>query len=187
MKTARHHGTILAAAAVVLLWTGAAQAQIPPVQWQIAAIGTTDVALEDVGGEIQVNLAIYGIGLALGLGGEALAVGDQWRGAGFLDIAIQLRPMMMAASFREPWRPVYHVFDPHFDIGGLLGGISDEEGAAFRGVFYFGLSFDFGIPVTWYRMQSQILLSLGYRFVPVQTQEAATHLIVAGIGYRSGF
>lgn len=164
-----------------------AEAQIPPVQWQLLVQGFTDVGAENPGGEVQVNIGIFGIGLALGLGGEALEWGDgSYEGGGFFDLALQFRPLMLAAAIREPYRPAYQIFDPHIDVGGLLGAISEPDGVAFRGVFFIGAMLDFGIPTRHFRLDSQLLISVGYRFAPVQSQAGPWHYIVVGLGFRGG-
>lgn len=169
------------------MYAARAEAQIPPLQWQMLVQGYTDVAGENPGGEIQVNLALSGVGIALGLGGEALAKsGGGYEGGGFFDLAIQFRPLMLAAALREPYRPAYHIFDPHLDVGGLIGAISDAEGVDFRGVFFVGATLDFGIPLRHFPLDSQVLLSIGYRFAPVQSQEGPWHYLLFGIGYRGG-
>lgn len=174
--------------ATLWLWSASAHAQIPPVQWQMIALGSVDVEAEDLGGEAQVNIGLYGIGLALGLGGEALARADSgWNGAGFVDLALQLRPMLLAASVREPHRPVYQIFDPHIDVGGLLGFALVDDEAIFRGQLYIGGALDFGIPTRYYWLEAQILISVGYRFVPVQGVASSVHYFTLGLGYRSGF
>lgn len=170
-----------------VLHAGRAEAQIPPIQWQLLVQGFTDVAAENPGGEVQVNIAVFGIGLALGLGGEALEWSDgSYEGGGFFDLALQFRPLMLAAAIREPYRPAYQIFDPHIDVGGLLGAISEPDGAAFRGVFFVGATLDFGIPTSHFWLDSQLLISVGYRLAPVQSQHGPWHYIVVGLGFRGG-
>jgi len=173
-------------AAAGMLWAGRAEAQIPPAQWQLIGLGFTDVAADAPGGEVQVNIGVAGIGLAIGLGGEALALEDRTEGGGFFDLAIQLRPLMFFAALREPYRPAYHIFDPHIDVGGLLGAISEQGDVAFRGVFFVGASLDFGIPTSHYWMDRQVLITLGYRLAPIQSQDGPWHYLIVGLGFRGG-
>ena len=178
----------LTIAGLLACWSLPAEAQIPPLQWQILALGAVDVEGETPQGELQVNLGYSGIGLALGIGGGGYLGDAGSGGGGFLDIALQLRPLMFFAALREPYRPAYHIFDPHIDVGGLLGGVEIDDVTSFLGVLYIGAALDFGIPTAHYWMQSQVLLTFGYRFVPIQTPlEGFAHLFVLGIGYRSGY
>lgn len=173
----------------MMLLGAPARAQIPPVQWQILGLATCDPFGENPGGQAQVNLAVAGIGLAIGLGGEALALEgtERFDGGGFADLAIQLRPMMLAAMVRETYHAAYNIFDPHLDLGGLLGAIAQGGHAAFRGVFYIGAALDFGIPTRHYWMDAQVLITIGYRYVLVQNlDEAPAHFLVLGVGYRAG-
>jgi hypothetical protein len=177
----------LIAAAVCLAWPGEAEAQIPPIQAQLLAVGTAHVLGEEFNIEAQANLAIYGVGLAVGLGGEGLRGDDgRFHGGGTFHLAIQFRPMMFIAINPDPPHPVYHVFDPHLDVGGLIGAISWENGAAFRGVFYVGGALDFAIPLRYYHMDSQVVFSLGYRWIPYQTPDGPEHQVLFGIGWRGG-
>lgn len=172
-----------------MVYCGRVEAQIPPVQWQLLTQGSVDSELENPRGEVAVNIGIYGIGIALGLGGGAsLREEGGARGwSAFADLAVQLRPLMLAASVVETHHPAYHIFDPHIDVGGLLG-VHDEDDPSFLGVLYVGGALDFGIPVTYYWMQSQILVSVGYRFVPVQRPlNGIEHHFVLGLGFRGGY
>lgn len=188
----RRHVPLFVSAIVAIaltIFATDAEAQIPPIQWQIIAQGSLDAELERPSGEAQVNLALYGIGLALGLGGGALlseeSDDDGWDI--FIDLALQFRPLMLAASVREPYHPAYHIFDPHIDIGGLLG-VAQQDETRFLGLLYVGGALDFGIPVTYYWMQSQIVISLGYRFVPLQRPLSGfEHHFVLGLGFRGGY
>lgn len=179
----------LAGAALAVALLGApAWAQIPPIQWQILGLASCDPFGENPSGEAQVNLAVYGVGLAIGLGGEALArAAGGFDGGGFADLALQLRPTMMAAAVRERYHATYNVFDPHLDVGGLLGAIAHDGAARFRGVFYVGASLDFGIPTRNYWLDAQVLLTVGYRYTILQDPDPApAHHILLGVGYRAG-
>jgi hypothetical protein len=178
----------LGAAIATILFGAPARAQIPPTQWQILGLATCDPFGENPSGEAQVNLAVYGVGLAIGLGGEALAREEGgFAGGGFADLALQFRPLMLAAAIRESYHATYNIFDPHVDLGGVLGGIEEAGHARFRGAFYVGASLDFAIPTTAYWMDSQVLITVGYRFAMVQSPDAAPeHHLLMGIGYRGG-
>ena len=172
---------------LVGVFGGEAEAQIPPFQVQLLGVGGSDISGLNPGGELQANASFKGIGLALGLGGEALADdGGDYGGAGYLHLAIQLRPLMFLAALRERHRPVFHIFDPHADVGGTFGGFGRSSEAMIRGVFYVGAALDFGIPTGQYWMASQILITLGYRYVPVQTPSGPEHHLRFGLGWRWG-
>ena len=174
-------------AAIVCVWPSRAEAQIPPLQVQIIAMAASDVYGEAQVGEIQANIGIYGVGLAVGLGGEGLTRSDgEYDGGANFHLAIQIRPMMWFAINREYRHPAYHIFDPHLDVGGFLGVLGDSDGADLRAVFYVGGALDFGIPTRFYWMDSQLLISLGYRWVPYQTPTGPEHHVFLGLGWRGG-
>ncbi len=174
------------AAALIGLCPGRASAQIPPLQVQILAVGSSHVLGEDFNVELQANAAIYGIGLALGLGGEGRLGDDgQYDGGGTFHLAIQVRPVMFFAISDQHIHPVYHVFDPHLDVGGMIGALFSDD-VSFRGVFYVGGALDFAIPLRFYHMDSQLVISLGYRWVPYQTPSGPAHYVVLGLGWRGG-
>lgn len=181
----------LAGAALAVALLGApARAQIPPIQWQVLGLASCDPFGENPAGSAQVNLAVSGVGLAIGLGGEALAragAAEGYDGAGFVDLALQFRPMMLAAAVREGYHATYNVFDPHLDVGGLLGGLARDGAAEFRGVFYVGASLDFGIPTRSYWLDAQVLITIGYRYSILQDPDPApAHHLLLGVGYRAG-
>ena len=164
-----------------------AEAQVPPLQVQIIAVGASDIYGQDQVGEIQANIAIYGVGLAAGLGGEGLVRSDgEYDGGANFHLAIQIRPMMFFAINREYQHPLYHVFDPHIDVGGFIGVLGDADGADLRAVFYVGGALDFGIPTRYYWLDSQIVISLGYRWIPYQTPSGPEHHVFLGLGWRGG-
>jgi hypothetical protein len=93
---------------------------------------------------------------------------------------------MIAAAVRERWHAPYEIFDPHLDVGGTLGGLDGPRGTELRATFYIGASLDVGIPTAWYALQSQVLVTVGYRYVPLQTHAAPAHLLLVGLGFRAG-
>jgi hypothetical protein len=181
---------LLGAALAVALHAAPARAQIPPIQWQILGLASCDPFGENPSGEAQVNLALAGVGLAIGLGGEALARaggGEGFDGGGFVDLALQFRPMMLAAAVREGYHATYNIFDPHLDVGGLLGAVAQDGAAEFRGALYAGASLDFGIPTRNYWLDAQVLITIGYRYTILQDPDPApAHHILLGVGYRAG-
>jgi hypothetical protein len=180
---------LLSLAGLLRLWwhSSPARAQIPPLQVQVIAVTTADVLGGEVLGEVQANAAVYGFGLALGIAGEGLSRDDgETDGGASIHLAIQVRPVMFLSIAHEYPRPPYYVFDPHLDVGGLVGVLGGDDGAELRAVFYIGGAFDFAIPTRYYWMDSQVVISVGYRWLPFQTPDGPAHLIVAGLGWRCG-
>jgi hypothetical protein len=199
MSRSMHHRLIVASCLLASLHAPPASAQImPPAQWQFSVRGSSDVTGVNPAGELQFSFAMMGAGFAIGLRVEGLEHPGHGYGVGAqLDLALQWRPAMMAAALRQKrlrlayeGYGVYNYFDPHVDIGGLLGQVGVEEGTRFRGVFYVGATLDFGIPLRREHseaMDSQLVLSLGYRYLPAQTPAGGAHHLLLGLGWRGGW
>ncbi|MFT5430001.1 MAG: hypothetical protein ACI9OJ_000674 [Myxococcota bacterium] len=128
-------------------------------------------------GELQINGSLFGIGIVWGLIVEDQTADD---GARFLGgsthIALQYRFVAQLS------RTIYPFFDPHIDLGFMLGGGEMRDEARFRGSVYVGAGID--VPLQ-FAKRPQVVATVQYRFMAGQTpDDLETHLMIVGIGLR---
>jgi hypothetical protein len=128
-------------------------------------------------GELQLNGSLYGIGIAWGLIVEDQTADDGARYlGGSTHIALQYRFVAQLS------RTVYPFFDPHIDLGFMLGGGEMRDESRFRGAVYVGAGID--IPLQ-FAKRPQVVATVQYRFMAAQTpDDLETHLLMVGIGLR---
>jgi hypothetical protein len=150
-------------------------------QAQFTALAGMTLPDTDFGvAELQVNAAMWSIGVALGAAYERFPNGsDGALNGGAFHGALQWRFLALVPGELSRW------LDPHVDLGFLLGGVGDGSDSWFHGAGYLGGSLDLSIlPPD----EMQVLVTVQYRWSPdaLQTPDVAPdHLLLFGIGLRN--
>lgn len=147
-------------------------------QAQIDALGVIAAERGGFGGlELHANGSFQGIGLAVGLGYERVAVAPKKIHEGaYLHLGFQLRPLALAEEDAFRW------FDPHIDLGCRLGGIGSDDGARFRAAMTIGAGFDVKLAPT----DPHPVLNVMYRVEPLlEPTYGPLHLVLVGFGIRT--
>jgi hypothetical protein len=149
---------------------------------QAQAIGLGAMTLPDPAfgvAELQVNASIFSLGCALGLAFERFpGPSAETLYGGVFHAAFQWRFMALVDD------DIYTWFDPHVDLGFVLGGATNGDGPYFRGAGYGGLSLDARI---FGEGEGQLMATVQYRWSPTGVHapdSAPEHLLLFGLGAR---
>ena len=172
---------------------------IARAQAQFLILTSAGTFFDDFGGlELQYNAALASAGVALGLRYDHLLVPHSASGrtlhGGEVDFAFQFRPLLLSDR-----RSAYYRADLHADLGFIAGGLRDENGdSRWRGAVYAGAGVELPIPLVTIpfdevdepymplAMELQLVLSVQYRYMIVQSPDAAPeHELLVGVGLRS--
>jgi hypothetical protein len=176
----------MAACTFALLCPPASAAGYHNVYWggdsqflALAAMSVPDPAFGVA--EIQANAALWSIGVAVGVAYERYP--DD--AGGMLDGGV------FDGTFQWRWgaflgEEVFTWFDPHVDLGFLLGGARGDDGRSwFRGAGYVGLGVD--LPLMPADGQ-HLFFTFQYRWSPTGVHvpdSAPDHLLLFGLGLRN--
>jgi hypothetical protein len=173
---------LAALAAAWLCALPSAAAQDFDFRAQAQAIGLGAMSLPDPAfgvAELQVNASIFSIGCALGLAYERFpGPSAETLHGGVFHAAFQWRFLALVGKELSTW------FDPHLDLGFVLGGATDGDASHFRGAGYGGLSLDIRI---FGEGEGQLVATVQYRWSPTGVHapdSAPDHLLLFGLGAR---
>jgi hypothetical protein len=178
----------LLVAALAASWTAAlpsasAQSFDFHAQGQAIALGAMSLPDADFGVvELQVNGSIMSFGVAAGVAFERFPGPDETTlYAGIFHLAFQWRFLALLEDDLYKW------FDPHVDLGFVLGGARDGGGESyFRGAGYGGVGLDVKVFGT---DEGQLVFTVQYRWTPNALHDpdsAPDHLLLFGLGARYG-
>jgi hypothetical protein len=175
---------LLAAAFVVaslaVLPSAAAQGWNFRAQAQAIVLGAMILPDADFGvAELQVNASLMSFGCAAGLAFERFpGPSAATMYGGVFHAAFQWRFLALVGDETYAW------FDPHVDLGFVLGGATDGDDSVFRGAGYGGLSLDVRI---FGGDETHLVATVQYHWSPTQVHAPDTspeHLLLFGLGAR---
>ena len=169
-----------AVASLAGLPSAAAQGWNFRAQAQAIALGAMTLPDVDFGvAELQVNASLMSFGCAVGLAFERFpgpAASTLY--GGVFHAAFQWRFLALVGDETYAW------FDPHVDLGFVLGGATDGGASVFRGAGYGGLSLDVRI---FGGDETHLVATIQYRWSPTKVHapdSAPEHLLLFGLGAR---